>query len=276
MVTTQDITLPAINVMRYVELSPHQIALAIVSLIVGSIIVHLVGKRAMIYARDSMKIPQIMAIHIATAIKLFLYLVVVLIALAFLDEDIDAIIFSVSTVVMFIFGFGLKDTVNNFASGLMIASTRAYDINDEVTIAGHRGFIMDVNIMATEVKMLDNTRVIIPNGKVWNNPIVNVSRMPTRMILIDYSVSYNTIISEAVNVALRAARKHPKVHSSPAPIVRFKDMANSAVILQLRSWTNTEDYYPVKSELMTMVFEELNEAGIHIPYPQMDVHMKED
>jgi len=145
-----------------------------------------------------------------------------------------------------------------------------------VTIAGHRGYVKDMNIMATEVKLIDNTRVIIPNGKVWNNPIVNVSRMPTRMIVIEYSVSYDTVISEAVNVALRAARKHTKIHSSPAPIVRFKDMADSAVILQLRGWTDTEDYYPVKSELMTMLFEELNEAGIHIPYPQMDVHMKED
>jgi small-conductance mechanosensitive channel len=272
----QDIPLPAINIMRYLELSPEEIALAILSLIVGFIAVHLVSRRIMVYARDNMKIPQIMAIHIVTAIKLFLYLVVVLIALSFLDEDIDAIILSVSAVVMFIFGFGLQDTINNFASGIWIASSRAYDIEDEVTIAGHRGFVKDMNIMATEVKLIDNTRVIIPNGKVWNNPIVNVSRMPTRMIVIEYSVSYNTVISEAVNVALRAARKHPKIHSSPAPIVRFKDMADSAVILQLRGWTDTEDYYPVKSELMTMLFEELNEAGIHIPYPQMDVHMKED
>jgi len=272
----QDIPLPAINVMHYLELEPEEIILAILSLIVGFIAVHLVGRRIMRYARDNMKIPQIMAIHIVTAIKLFLYLVVVLIALSFLDEDIDAIILSVSAVVMFIFGFGLQDTINNFASGLWIASSRAYDIDDEVTIAGHRGYVKDMNVMATEVKLIDNTRVIIPNGKVWNNPIVNVSRMPTRMIVIEYSVSYDTVISEAVNVALRAARKHSKIHSSPAPIVRFKDMADSAVILQLRGWTDTEDYYPVKSELMTMLFEELNEAGIHIPYPQMDVHMKED
>jgi len=272
----QDIPLPAINVMHYLELEPEEIILAILSLIVGFIVVHLVGRRVMGYARDNMKIPQIMAIHIVTAIKLFLYLVVVLIALSFLDEDIDAIILSVSAVVMFIFGFGLQDTINNFASGLWIASSRAYDIDDEVTIAGHRGYVKDMNVMATEVKLIDNTRVIIPNGKVWNNPIVNVSRMPTRMIVIEYSVSYDTVISEAVNVALRAARKHTKIHSSPAPIVRFKDMADSAVILQLRGWTDTDDYYPVKSELMTMLFEELNEAGIQIPYPQMDVHMKDD
>ncbi|WP_301663622.1 mechanosensitive ion channel domain-containing protein [Methanoculleus frigidifontis] len=73
-------------------------------------------------------------------------------------------------------------------------------MGDEVTIAGHRGYVKNVNIMSTELKQIDNPRVIIPNSKVWNNPIINGTRMPTRMIALEYSVSYTTVISDAVSV----------------------------------------------------------------------------
>ncbi len=99
-------------------------------------------------------------------------------------------------------------------------------------LSGLRGFVKGMNMMSTELKQLDNTRVVIPNGKVWNNPIINITRMPTQLIVLESPVSYNTVISDAVSVALKAAETHPKIHSDPEPIVRFKEMADSAVTLQ--------------------------------------------
>jgi small conductance mechanosensitive channel len=170
----------------------------------------------------------------------------------------------------------MKDTINNLASGVWIAASKAYDINDEVEIAGKNGVVMDMNIMATELKQLDNTRVIVPNGNVWNSPITNVTRMPKRMIVLDYGVAYNTKIADAVRLALGIAERHDKLHKDPVPIVRFKQMADSAVVLQLRAWVDTDNYYPVKSEILTMLYDDLNAAGIGIPFPQVDVHLKQD
>ncbi len=271
-----DISLPAVNVSNIMQQSLENIACAILTIIIGYVIVRILIFKLEDYAEKYIQIPKIMMTHITNAIRWFFYLIVILLALAFLDEDIDAVILSISALVTFILGFGLQDTINNLASGIWIASARAYDIEDEVTLAGHRGYVKNVNIMSTELKQIDNTRVIIPNSKVWNNPIINVTRMPTRMIVLEYSVSYSTVISDAVSVALKAADKHPKIHSDPEPIVRFKEMADSAVILQLRAWVDTADYYPVRSDLMRSVFEDLNAAGIQIPFPQVDVHMKHD
>lgn len=83
-------------------------------------------------------------------------------------------------------------------------------------------------------------------------------------------------IADAIRVALDIAARHDKLHKDPVPIVRFREMADSAVVLQLRAWMDTDTYYPVKSEVLTMLYDDLNAAGIGIPFPQMDVHFKQD
>lgn len=271
-----DIPLPAINIYNVIDNPVENITLAIITFILGCIIVHLIGKKISSYGINSVRIPRLMMVHITNAIKFFLYLVVFLIALAFLDEDIEAVIISVSALVTFILGFGMKDTINNMASGVWIASSRAYDIDDEVTIAGHHGFVTQMNMMATELKKIDNTRIIVPNGNAWNNPIVNVSKMPTRMIVTTYQVSYNTTISDAIEVALNAASKTRGIHTNPEPYVRFREIADYSITLQLRAWTDTEAYYHTESELKRTLYAELTNAGIQIPYPKMDVSVMQE
>lgn len=217
-----------------------------------------------------------MLINLIKALKLFLYIIVLLFALSALGLEVGVYILSIFAFISIIISFGMKDTINNLASGVWIAASKAYDINDEVDLAGKYGVVIDMNIMATEIKQLDNTRVIIPNGQVWNSPITNVTKMPTRQIVVDYGVAYNTDIQDAVNVALKVAGEHLKLHKEPEPIVRFKEMADSAVILQLRVWVDTDDYYPVKSDILRMIYDGLYEAGISIPFPQVDFHIKKD
>lgn len=266
---------PALDAGAILASSLDEIALAIITLIAGYIIVRIIAGRIMAFFEKGMNIPKIMAGNIVKAIKLFLYLIIILLALSFLNVDTNAIMISIAAFVAFVLGFGMQDTINNLASGLWISAAKAFDIDDEVEIAGQYGVIIDMNIMSTEIKKLDNTRVIIPNGKIWNNAIVNVSKMSTRMLVVDYGVAYGTPVDEAIRVALEVAATHPRLHKEPAPIVRFKEMADSAVILQLRAWLDTDWYYPVKSEILTALYNELRAAGIEIPFPQVDVHMRD-
>ncbi|MGC9434788.1 MAG: mechanosensitive ion channel family protein [Methanomicrobiales archaeon] len=252
-----------------------EIALAIITLIAGYIIVRIIAGRLMASFEKGMNIPRIMAGNLVRAIRLFLYLIVILLALSFLHVDVDAIMISIAAFIAFVLGFGMQDTINNLASGIWISAAKAYDIDDEVDIAGHYGVVIGMNIMSTEIKKLDNSRVIIPNGKIWNNAITNVSKMPVRMLVVDYGVAYGTPVDEAIRVALEVAATHPRLHKEPAPIVRFREMADSAVILQLRAWVDTDWYYPVKSEVLTALYNELRGAGIEIPFPQVDVHMRD-
>jgi len=268
-----DIPTPDFDFAVLGKITPEAAIAALIVLVVGYIIVRIIVSRIGDYFIKSTKMPKLMAINIEKAIKLFLYIIVILIALDTIGIEVTVFIVSIFAFISIILSFGMKDTINNLASGVWIAASKAYDIDDEVELAGKHGTVMDMNIMATEIKQLDNTRIIIPNGNVWNSPILNVTRMPKRLIVVDYGVAYDTEVQDAVDVALKVADSHPKLHKDPKPIVRFKDMADSAVILQLRVWVDTDDYYPVKSDILTGIYNGLNEVGIGIPFPQRDVHI---
>ncbi|WP_421909094.1 mechanosensitive ion channel family protein [Methanolacinia petrolearia] len=253
-----------------------EIIFALIVLVVGYVVVKIIINRIEHYFSKSTKMPKLMAINIVKAIKLFLYIIVILCALQALGIEVSVFIISIFAFISIIMSFGMKDTINNLASGVWIAASRAYDIDDEVELSGKHGTVMDMNVMATEIKQLDNTRIMIPNGTVWNSPIINVTRMDRRMIAVEYGVAYNTVIQDAIDVALKVADEHPKLHKEPKPIVRFREMADSAVVLQLRVWVDTDDYYQAKSDVLTGIYNGLNKAGIGIPFPQVDVHMKDD
>ena len=268
-----DIPTPELNLDFLNSLSLEKVVFALIVLVAGYIIVKIIVNRVNHFFLENTKMPRLMAINIVKVIKLFLYIIVILFALDSIGIEVSMFIVSIFAFISIIMSFGMKDTINNLASGVWIAASKAYDINDEVELAGKHGTVMDMNVMATEIKQLDNTRIIIPNGKVWNSPILNVTRMPKRLIAVDYGVAYMTRIEDAVDVALKVADAHPKLHKDPKPIVRFREMADSAVVLQLRVWVDTDDYYPVKSDVLTGIYNGLNEAGIGIPFPQLDVHM---
>lgn len=268
-----EIPTPEINLAVLDKITPEAAIFALIVLIAGYIIVKIIVNRIEHYFTSSTRMPKVMAINIVKAIKMFLFIIVILFALDSIGIEVSMFIVSIFAFISIILSFGMKDTINNLASGVWIAASKAYDIDDEVELAGKHGTVMDMNIMATEIKQLDNTRIIIPNGKVWNSPILNVTRMPKRLIAVDYGVAYNTDVQDAIDVALKVADSHPKLHKDPKPIVRFKEMADSAVTLQLRVWVDTDDYYPVKSDVLTGLYNGLNEAGIGIPFPQRDVHI---
>ncbi len=270
-----EIPVPAIDFSQLASTPWENVLLAVLTLVIGYIIARYLIRWVARVIENNSKMPKAMLSHITRAASILLYLMILLAALSFLGINVNTIIISISAFLALILGFGMKDTVNNIASGVWIVSFNAFDKGDEVDVAGVQGVVMNVSIMATEIKKLDNTRVMIPNSTIWNRPIVNVSRMPTRMIVLPYGIGYGSSVDTAIKVALNVAAKHEKLHSDPAPIIRVSEMADSSVNLQLRAWTDTGDYYPTKSDLIKMLLEDLTEAGIEIPFPQMDVHMKE-
>ena len=275
MAVAPEIPMPAVDFNIILAQSWDKILLAIIALIVGFFIVRYIVSYITGLAGKKSKVSKIALTQVSRAISTILYGIIILVALGFLGVNVNGIIISISAFLALVLGFGLNDTVNNIASGIWITSMNAFDMSDEVDIGGHHGTVINLSIMATEIKKLDNTRVIIPNGKVWNSAIVNVSRMPTRMLVIPFGIGYGSSVDDAYNLALNVVKKHPEVHDSPAPIVRFVEMADSSVNLQLRAWTDTGNYYQVKSDVNKMLYNDLAEGGIEIPFPQMDVNLKQ-
>jgi len=174
----------------------------------------------------------------------------------------------------FILAFAFQDTLGNLASGLMIMINRPFDEGDHVDIAGVSGMVRAVSIVATTVITPDNRIIVIPNKNVWSSVITNATSSATRRIDLVFSISYEDSITDAISVMKKAAKSHPLVLAEPEPVIEVSELSESSVNFICRPWVRTKDYWPVYWDLMRKMKEAFDAAGISIPYPQRDIHIK--
>ncbi|WP_109563737.1 mechanosensitive ion channel family protein [Jannaschia seohaensis] len=174
----------------------------------------------------------------------------------------------------FILAFALQDTLGNLASGLMIMINRPFDEGDYVLVGGVGGTVKSVNIVATTITTPDNQLIVIPNKNVWGNVITNVTASETRRVDLVFGISYEDSIPDALRVIEESVKAHPLVLRDPEPTIRVHELAASSVNFICRPWTKTSDYWTVYWDLTHHMKEALTEAGLSIPYPQQDVHIR--
>lgn len=216
------------------------------------------------------KLLQAFLVTVVYWIVLAVGLMVVLSALGIDISPVFALIGGAS----FILAFAFQDTLGNLASGLMIMINRPFDEGDYVDVGGVAGTVKAVSIVATTVVTPDNQIIVIPNKNVWGNVITNVTASDTRRVDLVFGISYEDSIPQAQRVIEDTVKAHPLVMEDPAPVVRVHELADSSVNFVCRPWTKTGDYWTVYWDLVQQVKQAFDAAGISIPYPQRDIHMK--
>jgi len=256
----------------FTHITVFQLLVALIILIAG----WLIAKIIVILFRKELKrteLPELVAELLARFLSVLLYVIVIILAVGALGFSINSVVLGLSAVIGIILGFGLQDSITNLASGVWIAALRPIDKDEVVDINGMIGKVTAVGLMATELLAYDNKFITIPNKLVWGSPIVNFTRMATRRVDVAVGISYESDLKKAIQVAMNLMKKHSMVLKDPEPAVVTTELADSSVNLQLRAWTQTEDYWTVKFDLTNGILETFNrEEGIEIPYPQLDVH----
>ncbi len=174
----------------------------------------------------------------------------------------------------FVLGFAFQESLGSFASGLMIAFNQPFKIGDYVAVAGFEGAVIKLDMMAVTLATADNRRITIPNKSAWGTPIVNYSALELRRVDLAVGVAYGSDLAKAKATALDAIRSVPGVLADPAPLAEIKSLDDSAVTLTVRGWAKNADYWKVFFAGNQLVKESLDRAGVEIPFPQMDVHVK--
>ncbi|WP_022940549.1 small-conductance mechanosensitive channel MscS [Psychromonas hadalis] len=170
-------------------------------------------------------------------------------------------------------GLALQGSLSNFASGVLIIVLRPFKAGEYIEAAGIAGSVESVQIFATTLVTVDNKFVVVPNSSILSGNIINYSRKATRRIDLMIGVSYSADLAKTKAVLEKVVAANPKVLKDPAVLVAVAELGDSSVNLVVRPWVNSEDYWPVRFALMEAIKNGLDEAGIEIPFPQMDVHM---
>ncbi len=171
-------------------------------------------------------------------------------------------------------GASLQGSLSNLAGGIMILMFKPFQVGDYIDTAEGSGTVTEVTILYTILTTPDNRRIVIPNGAISNEAITNYSYHDHRRLDLTFSVSYDADVEVVKNLLLETARAHSLVLSEPdVPFCRLAEHGESSLNFALRVWVKSENYWQVNFDLKEAVKKALDENGIEIPYPQIDVHI---
>ena len=170
-------------------------------------------------------------------------------------------------------GLAFQGTLSNFAAGIMLLMFRPFHVDDVIDVAGYLGKVDAIELFSTTLDTFDNRRLIIPNGQIFGSPIENITFHPRRRADVAVGVSYAADIDRTREILMQAARSVADILEDPEPAVILLDLGDSAVNWSVRVWANSDDFLTVKQATTRAVKVALDEAGIEIPFPQMDVNL---
>jgi small conductance mechanosensitive channel len=170
-------------------------------------------------------------------------------------------------------GLALKDSLSNFASGVMLVLFRPFTKGDFIDAGGVTGTVDEIRLVATTLTTPDNKLITVPNAMMYTSAITNYSARETRRLDMVFGVGYDDDLKVAAGVLKKICNEHPKVMSEPATGIFIANLGDSSVDIAVRPWVKGEDYWGVKAEILETAKVELEAAGCNIPYPQTDVHL---
>jgi small conductance mechanosensitive channel len=170
-------------------------------------------------------------------------------------------------------GLALKDSLSNFAAGVMLVLFRPFTIGDVVSTAGITAKVEKITIFNTIFCTPDNQSVIVPNNKIISDIITNINAKDTRRIDLVVGISYTDDMVQTKDILQGLAKDDSRILTDPETTVAVAELADSSVNLVFRPWVKTADYWAVRFDLTEKIKNALDEAGISIPFPQQDVHL---
>lgn len=207
--------------------------------------------------------------------RLVLYLLLIFnisISLGVKESSVAALLGTAGVTV----GLALQGGLANVAGGVMILLFKPFQVGDYIIqdqAGGCEGTVARIDMYYTTLLSMDNKNVVIPNGTLANSTIINVTAKDHRKLEIKVGISYESDIKKAKEILEELLKEDPDTRTDEEMVVFVDELADSAVVIGLRVWVATENYWPAKWRLNQRIKEEFDAQGIKIPYNQMDVHI---
>ncbi len=172
----------------------------------------------------------------------------------------------------FAIGLALQGTLGHFAAGAMLLIFRPFRVGDFVAVAGVAGKVVEIDLFTSQFDTPDNRRLVVPNGAIFGSTIENITFHPTRRVEVEVGTDYGADLRATRAVLEQVVAGAEGVLTDPAPQVYLKELGDNSIDWVVRVWVLTPDFWAVRERVTQQVKEALDQAGIGIPFPQLDVH----
>lgn len=213
---------------------------------------------------------------IQTLLSYLFWAIGILIALRILGFNATslAVVFGAMSVGL---GFGLQNIFNNFVSGIILLFERPIQVGDVIEIDGTLGKVTKINVRSTVVQTYDNASLIVPNANFMSSKLINWSFKDQRVRKnVDVGVAYGTDVKKVEKLLLEIANNMPSVLRYPSPDVVFRNFGDSSLDFRLRFWANLDKASGIENKIRMAIATEFDKAGVEIPFPQQDLHIRSD
>jgi small conductance mechanosensitive channel len=170
-------------------------------------------------------------------------------------------------------GLALKDTLSNIAAGIILLLLRSYHKGDFIEFGAFSGTVKEMDLFTTTLETPDGVFISAPNSSIWGAPLKNYSRNPRRRMDLIVGISYSDSIDTAFRVMQEIAAGEGRFLPHPAPQIMVQSLGDSSVNIMLRAWAHSGVYWTIYWEQMRAIKEKIEAAGLHIPFPQQDIHL---
>lgn len=248
-----------------------KILIAILIYVVGKwiarFISHLLGKIALASTKDEM------LQGFVSSISYFLFLLIIIIAsLSQLGINTSSLVALIGAAGLAV-AMALQSSLQNFASGVMLLIFKPFKKGDFIEASGVSGKVEQMGLLLLELRTGDNKSVLIPNSKVFGDSITNYSNNDTRRVDFIFDISYDSDIQLAKEIIARCLQEHELILRDPEPTIVVGSLEANSVQIFVRPWVYTNNYWQVHFEILEKVKLEFDNAGISIPFNQLDLHL---
>ena len=276
------------------------IVIAIVVFYIGKFLIKKAYKitQAILLRRN---IDKSLTTFVLSFVNIVLYFVLIIVVIGILGIETSSFLALFASAGVAI-GMALSGTLQNFAGGVLILFLKPYKIGDYIEAQGYAGTVTEIQIFHTIINTADNKSIIIPNGGLSTGSINNYSRESYRRVDWDICLAYGNDVNVARKAILDILNNDERVvkqyleddmalrgikpdvltpvkvqtKTDRSPVVILNSLADSSIVLTARAWTTSENYWGLKGDITEILYNELPKHGLSFPFPQMDVHIKND
>ena len=252
-----------------------KIIIAIIIFMIGRVIIKWIRK-SIRYSFQVKETDAGIATFVDSMVKFGLYILLIIIIAGNLGIELSSI-----TVLFASAGVGvslaLQDFITNFAGGIMILLLRPFTVGDYIIEDTNKneGTVKEIKIFYTKLMTIENKVIVIPNGKLMNNSLTNVTERDERRLDLKVGISYESDLKKAKEILERLLLSHKEILTNEDWKVFVDSLADSSVVLGIRAYVKMEKYWDTRWELLEQIKLTFDEEGIEIPYNQLTVHMQE-